>query len=69
MVVRKFVFRENWVDSKVIVGMKTIFFAIFDQIWTHILSSRDPNKEFFKPNFSFQKIRKTEVILLSIVSL
>ena len=67
MVVQKFVFRENWVGSKVVAGMKTIFFAIFDPIWTHILAPKDPNKEFFKQNFSFQLIRKTEAILLSIL--
>ena len=30
MVVQKFVFRENWVGGKVVAGMKTTFFAIFD---------------------------------------
>ena len=59
MVVQKFVFRKNWVGRKVVAGMKTIFFAIFDPIWTHILAPKDPNKEFFKQNFSFQSIRKT----------
>ena len=67
MVVQKFVFRENWVGSKVVAGMKTTFFAILDPIWTHILPPKDPNNEFFKQNFSFQLIRKTEVILLSIL--
>ena len=67
MVVQKFVFRENWVGSKVVAGMKTTFFAIFDPIWTHILAPKDPNKEFFKQNFSFQSIIKMEVILLSIL--
>ena len=66
LVVQKFVFRENWVGSKVVAGMKTIFFAIFDPIWTHIFAPKDPNKEFFKQNFSFQSIRKMEVTLLSI---
>ena len=61
MVVQKFVFRENWGHSKVFTGMKTIFFAIFDPIWTHILAPKDPNKEFFKRNFSFQSIRKMEL--------
>ena len=50
MVLQKFVFRENWVGSKVFAGMKTIFFAVFDTIWTHILA-QDPNKEFFKQDF------------------
>ena len=69
MVVQKFVFRENWVGKKVVGGMKTIFFAIFDPIWTHNLVPKDPNKEFFQQNFSFQLIRKIEVILLLILSL
>ena len=67
MVFQKFVFRENWVGSKVVTGMKTIFFAIFDPIWTHILAPKHPNKELFKQNFSFQSIQKIEVILLSIL--
>ena len=66
MVVQKFVLRENWVGSKVVAGMK-YFFVIFHPIWTYILAPKDPNKEFFKQNFSFQLIRKTEVILLSIL--
>ena len=67
MAVQKFVFRENWVGSKVVAGMKTTFFAIFDPIWTNILAPIDTNNEFFKQNFSFQSIRKMEVILLSIL--
>ena len=63
MVVQKFAFRENWVGGKVVAGMKTFF----DPIWTHILAPKDPNKEFFKQNFSFQLIGKTEVIFLSIL--
>ena len=62
MVVQKFVFRENWFGSKVVAGMKTTFFAIFNPIWTYILAPEDPNKEFFK-----QKNGKTEIILLSIL--
>ena len=41
MVVQKFVFRENWVGSKVVAGMKTILFAIFDPIWTNILAAKE----------------------------
>ena len=67
MLIQKFAFRENSIGSKVAAGMKTTFFAIFDPIWTHILAPKDPNKEFFKQNFSFQSIRKTEVLLLSIL--
>ena len=67
MVVKKFVFRENWVGSKVMAGVKTIFFAIFDPTWTHILAPEGLNKEFLKQHVSFQLIRKTELILLSIL--
>ena len=69
MVVQKFVFSENWVGNEVVTGMETIFFAIFDPIWTNILAPKNPNKEFFKQNFSFQLIKKMEVILLSILTL
>ena len=42
MAVKSFVFRENWVGSKV-AGMKITFFAIFDPTWSEILE----NKYFF----------------------
>ena len=59
---------ENWVGSMMVAGMKTNFFAIFDPIWTHTLvPAKDLSKEFFEQNFSFQSIRKIEVILLSIL--
>ena len=67
MVVQKFVFRKNWVGSKVVAGMKTIFFVIFDPIWTHILVPKNTNTLFFKQSFSFKSRRKTEVILLSVL--
>ena len=51
MAVKNFVFRENWIDSKA-VGIEATFFAIFDPTWTHILTSKDPNKEFLKEHFS-----------------
>ena len=54
MAVKNFVFRENWVGSKV-AGMKTTFFAIFDPTWTHILAPKGPNKEFLKEHFSQEK--------------
>ena len=66
MAVKKFVLGENWVGSEV-TGTKTSFMAIFDPTWSHILTPKDPNKEFLKQYFSFQSIRKTEVILLSIL--
>ena len=44
MVIKNFVFRENWIASKV-AGMKTTFFAIFDPTWrTYSLAP----KEFLK---------------------
>ena len=55
MAVKNFVFRENWVGSKV-AGMKKTFFGIFDPTSTHSLAPKDPNKEFLK-----------EIILLSIL--
>ena len=64
MAVKNFVFRENWVDSKV-VSMKANLFAIFDQTWTHILGLKVPtSKGFLKQYFSF---KKTELILISIL--
>ena len=51
MAVKNFVFRENWVDSKV-AGMKTTFFAIFIPNLTHSLVLKGPKKEFLKENFS-----------------
>ena len=66
MAVKNFVFRENWVGSKV-AGMKTTFFAIFDPTWTHILAPKGPNIELLKQNFNFQSLRKTEAILLPIM--
>ena len=54
MSIKNFVFRENWVSSKV-AGMKTIFFVIFDPTWTHILDPKDPSKEFLKQYFSQER--------------
>ena len=51
MVVKNFVFRQDWVGRKV-TGMKKTFFAIFDPTCTHILALKSPNKEFLKQNFS-----------------
>ena len=41
MVVKNLVFRQDWVDRKV-AGMKKTFFAIFDSVWTHILTLKSP---------------------------
>ena len=46
MAVPNFVSRGNWVGSKVVAGMKTTFFAIFDPTWTHLLAPKGSNKEF-----------------------
>ena len=50
MVVKNFVFRENWVGSKV-AGIKTTF-TIFDPTSNHILDPKGPNKGFLKQYFS-----------------
>ena len=52
---KNFVFRERWVGSEV-AGMKV---TIFNASWTHILTTEDLNKEFFKKYFNFQLMRKT----------
>ena len=62
MAVKNFVFRKNWVGSKV-VYMKTTFFTIFDPTWTHSLASKGTNREFLKEHFSQEK----QIILLSIL--
>ena len=49
MAVKNFVFKENWVDSKV-AGL-----TIFDPNMTHNLASKSPNKEFLKEYFSQEK--------------
>ena len=54
MAVNNFVFRENWVDSKV-TGMKTTYFAIFDLTLTHCLAPKGPNKEFLEEYFNQEK--------------
>ena len=51
MVVKNFVFRQDWVGGKV-AGMKKSFFVIFDPTWTHILVLKGSNKEFLKQHFS-----------------
>ena len=44
MAVKNFVFRENWVGSKV-AGIKTTFITIFDPTWTHILDQKAQIKD------------------------
>ena len=62
-------FQENWVWSEE-AGIKIVFFfAIFDLTRTHILAPKVPNMEFFKQNFNFESLRKTETILLPNMSL
>ena len=52
MVVKNFVFRQDWVGRKVAAMKKKIFFAIFDSTWTYILALKGSNKEFVQQNFS-----------------
>ena len=54
MAVKNFVFRENWVGSKV-AGVNTTYFAIFDPTWTHSLALKGPNKELLKQRFSQER--------------
>ena len=62
MAVKNFVFRENWVGSKV-AGMKTTFFTIIsDPTWIHILAPKDPNKVFLKQYFSQKKTENCIII-------
>ena len=53
MVVKNFVFRENWFGSKV-AGMKTTLFAISPPTYTYILAPKGRNKQFLKQHFNFQ---------------
>ena len=48
MAVKNFVFKENWIGSKV-AGYEKTFFC---PTWTHILAPKGPNKEFLKQHFS-----------------
>ena len=66
MFVQKFVFRKNWIGSKVVAGMKN-FLGFLTQFGPTFWPPKDPNNKFFKQSFSFQLIRKTEVILLSVL--
>ena len=52
MVVKNFVFRQDWVGRKVAGMKKTFFFAILDPTWTHILALKNPNNEFLKQHFN-----------------
>ena len=47
MAVKNFVFRENWVGSKV-AGMRTTFLVIFDPTWTYILAPKGQIKNSLK---------------------
>ena len=70
MVVQNFVFRENWVGSNVVAGMKTTISPFLTQPGSAVWSQKafKSNMELFKLHFSFQSIRTTEVILLSLLS-
>ena len=77
MVVKNLVFRQDWVDRKV-AGMKKTFFAIFDSVWTHILTLKSPiwnllNSILVKKDrnyiiINFVTLRLTKVKLLNIIS-
>ena len=62
MAVKNFVFRGNWVDSKV-AGMKTTFFAIFNPTWTHILDPKGPKFNSFR-SILVKKERNYIIILV-----
>ena len=64
MVVKSFVFRENWFGSEVDV-MQIDFFTIFDPHCAQIFDPKSPSTKFFKQCFSFQLISKTEAILVA----
>ena len=55
MIVKNFVFRQDWFGRKVAGLKKKNFFAIFDPTWTHILAQKGPNKEFLKQHFSSER--------------
>ena len=77
MAVENFVFRENWVGSKV-AGMKAIFFAIFDPTWINLVAPKGPKNKFLKQDFrnksrnyiitNFVTLRLTKVKFLKIIS-
>ena len=54
MVVKNFVFRQDWVARKE-AGMKKTFFVIFDPTWANIVALKGPNKEFLKQHFSLKR--------------
>ena len=60
MVLKNFIFRQDWVGRKVTDMKKNLFFAIFNPTWTHILVLKTPNKEFLKQHF--RKDRKYIII-------
>ena len=65
MAVKNFVFRENWVGSKV-PGMKTVFFAIFDPTWTQYW----PNKARIRNSLNSILVKKgTNYIIVDFVTL
>ena len=66
MAVKNFDFGKNWVGSEV---ASTYEHSLFCHFWPNSLDSHfgpnwGPNMGFFKHNFDFQSLRKTEVILL-----
>ena len=61
-----FSFRKNWVGREV-AGMKIAFLPFSTQYGPTFWPPKGKKIEFLKRNFSFQPLRKTEVILLPIM--
>ena len=65
MVVKNFIFRQDWAGRKV-AGMKKTFFAIFDPTGTYILALKSPNKEFLlKKDRNYIIINVVTLILIN----
>ena len=58
MIVKNFIFRQEWVGRKV-AGMKKTFFTIFYPTCTHILALKSPN---FLNSILFKKDRNYIII-------
>ena len=62
---KSFVFRENWVGSKV-TGIKTTFFAILDPTWAHILAPKGQSQIMNSLNriLVFSQLEKQKLYIL-----
>ena len=63
MALKNFFFRKNWVGLEV-AGVKIVFLPFLIQHEPIFWPLKGQNMKFFKQNFNFQSLRKTEVILL-----